>query len=293
MKNFGGHVGVAFFGILSFAITVALVTAIDRATGFNLFALSVWVVVPVGAALTGAAAASGYYFGSLLFHTRPNWFLLVQVMIVAALAQFAIYYAEYSTLVLDNGIRVADRIGFFDYLDIRLTTAHMRIGRAQTDTGAVGSFGYWLAFFQFVGFILGGIATYLILKNHPVCTVCSRYPRKLATSSQHFNDREAFATYYDNLFDHPVDGPAFAEWMGHDPDKGRIREGTILATSTLRGCPHCKTQRIVQAVQIMGKNDWSALPSLARDVIIPQDIDLRPVFKGETGRRIGAQPASA
>jgi hypothetical protein len=82
---------------------VVAVVVIERLTGFNLFTLSVWVVVPAGALITGAAAASGYYFGSLFFHTKPVWFLLVQMVIVAAVAQFAIYYAEYATMVLDDG----------------------------------------------------------------------------------------------------------------------------------------------------------------------------------------------
>jgi len=291
MRNFGGHVGVALFGILSFALTVAVVTVIDRVTGFNLFSLSLWVIIPLGAMLTGAAAASGYYSGSLLFHTRPTWLLLVQVIIVAALAQIAIYYSEYSTFVLDNGIRVADRVGFFDYLDIRLTTTHLRIGRALIDTGEVGSFGYLLTLIQFVGFILGGMGAYFFLKVHPACQGCSRYLRQLATGKQHFNDRKAFATYYDNVFGHRYDWRAFAKWMRHDPGKKQVREGTILATSTLHGCPHCKTQRIALMVQIMGKKEWSTIPNLARDVAIPQGIDLRPVFKGETGRRIGTEPA--
>ncbi|WNJ90126.1 hypothetical protein [Bosea sp. 685] len=295
MKNFGGHVGVAVFGALSFALTVALVTVISRVTGFNLFSLSVWIVIPAGAMITGAAAASGYYFGSLLFHTRPTWFLLVQVIVVAALAQLAIYYGEYSTLVLQNGVRVADRIGFSEYMDLTLTSAHLRVGRAQTDTGAVGSFGYWLAAFQFVGFILGGVATYFFLRRHPVCQSCSRYLRTLATRKQHINDNEVFSTYYDNLFKHPVDGPEFAEWLQYDPDNKQIKEGTVLATSTLKGCPHCKTQRIEQRVTLHGKKDWKDIPTLARNIAIPDGIDLRSVFKGEVNasRQQRAEPTLA
>lgn len=279
VKNLGGHLGVALFGILSFALTVAFVTALERITGFNLFSLSVWVVVPVGAMITGAAAASGYYFGSLLFHTRPTWFLLVQILIVAAIAQMSIYYGEYSTMVLDNGVRVADRIGFFQYLDLVLTSAHLRVGRAQTDAGEVGSFGYWLAAFQFIGFILGGVATFLFLRFHPVCQKCSRYLRTLATRKQHINDRDAFSAYYDNLFDHPVDTQGFADWMHYDPDAKHIGEGTILTTSSLKGCPHCKTQVVEQRVQIFGGKDWKDVPKLSRNVAIPDGVDLRSVFK--------------
>jgi hypothetical protein len=59
VENLRGRVGVAGFGILSLVLAVALVTVVNRATGFNPFTLTVWSVIPAGAILTGAAATSG------------------------------------------------------------------------------------------------------------------------------------------------------------------------------------------------------------------------------------------
>jgi hypothetical protein len=204
MKALGGHLGVSIFGILSFALTVVAVVVIERLTGFNLFTLSVWVVVPAGALITGAAAASGYYFGSLFFHTKPVWFLLVQMVIVAAVAQIAIYYAEYATMVLENGTKASSLISFPDYLDRYLTKMHMRVGRGAQDAGEVGSFGYWLAVIQFVGFLVGGVAVFIFLKGYPTCQACGRYLRTLFKHKQNFNAQEEFSLYYETVFQHPA-----------------------------------------------------------------------------------------
>lgn len=281
MRNIGGHLGVAALGLVTFALTVLVVTVVERLTTFNLFTFSVWVVVPVGAGICGAAAASGYYFGSLFFHTRPTWFLLVEILIVAAIAQLAIYYAEYSTLVLDDGTPAPQVIGFWDYLDVYIRSMHLRVGRGNTDTGEVGQFGYWLAAIQFVGFILGGAVVWLNLRNHPVCSNCGRYLRKLMKHSQRFSTQDELATYYDGLFQHSVDTQEFADLMHWSPRPfgSKVVKGVFTAETTLHGCPHCKEQVISQEVKIMGDRDWQTLPKLTRAVRMPAGIDLRPVFR--------------
>ncbi|SRR6266567_3426308 len=279
MKSLAGHLGVSIFGILSFALTVIAVVVIERLTGFNLFTFSVWVVVPAGALITGAAAASGYYFGSLFFHTKPVWFVLVEMVIVAAVAQIAIYYAEYATMVLDDGRTASSLISFPDYLDLYLTKMHMRVGRGAHDTGEVGSFGYWLAAIQFVGFLAGGVAVFIFLKTYPTCQACGRYLRTLLKHKQNFNNQEEFGQYYDTVFQHPVDTDGFAEWMQWQPHEGKTKPGSILAVTTLRGCPHCKTQMISQEVKVLTAREWKDVPQLTRHIRIPDGIDLRPVFK--------------
>lgn len=280
MKNPGGHMGVAGSGIVTLALTVALVAAVNRMTGFNLFTLTLWRVLPAGAILTGAAAASGIHLGGRLFETRPAW--LLHAIAGATLAIAAVYYDEYSALVLENGFRVADHIGFLNYLDVRLTTSYLRSGPAQAEAADPGVFGYGLALLQFLGFILGSLGTSVFARKRPACPLCSHHLLTLATGAQHFNDRDAFDTYYENVLSLPLDGPEFADWMGYDPDRMGIREGSILVTSTLRACPACQCQHLAQAVRIMGPKEWSSLHKFARDMAIPRGIDLRPAFKGKT-----------
>jgi hypothetical protein len=125
---------------------------------------------------------------ALFFQARPTWLLLARMVLVAAAAQLAIYYGEYATLVLDNGTKASEIVSFREYLDLSLITAHLRLGRAAAiDTGEVGSFGYWLAAIQFLGFIVGGIGVYWLLVGEPICHACGRYLRVLLSHCQYFN----------------------------------------------------------------------------------------------------------
>ncbi|WP_457586614.1 hypothetical protein [Ensifer canadensis] len=280
MKNIAGNLGVSIFGIATFLLTVMAVVAVNHFTGFNFFTLSFFVVVPAGALLCGAAAASGYYFGALLFHTRPTVLILIQILIVAALAQTAIYYSEYRLLGLADGRMASDVVSFSEYLDIYLSHTNLRIGRAGTNTGDIGDYGRVLAFIQFLGFVVGGVFVWLMLRIYPVCERCGRYLRTLAKKQQMFSSQEDFSTYYDNLFEVPVDGPHFAQLMQWEPGKGeKIVKGTVQAETILRGCPHCHTQRISQEVKVRGEKEFRDVPQLTRNIRIPDGIDLKPVLK--------------
>lgn len=283
MKSALGHITVAIAGLLSFAVTVAIVVLVERATGFNIFTFSLWLIVPVGALLCGAAAASGFYFASLLFHTRPTWLTLVEVVVIAAAAMLAVYYAEYATYSLEDGTRIAEFLPFTDYLQIYLTSMEMTVGRGQTNTGQVGDFGYVLAGLEFLGFIVGGIFVWLLLRTQPVCAKCGRYVRNLVKRTQQFSTQDEFAGAYDNLFKHPVDSPAFGEALRWSPRAAgqAATTGVIQTTSTLKGCPHCGDQQVHQAVTVLNsKGEWKDVPAFTRAVRIPQGIDLRPAFRG-------------
>ncbi|NKE86979.1 hypothetical protein CO651_15310 [Rhizobium phaseoli] len=280
LKNIVGNIGVSIFGIATFLLTVIAVVAVNQFTDFNFFTLSFFVVVPAGALLCGAAAASGYYFGSLLFHTRPTVLILIQILVVAAIAQFAIYYGEYRLLDLENGRMASDVVSFSEYLDIYLSHTSLRVGRAGTNTGDIGDYGRILAFIQFLGFVVGGVFVWLMLRVYPVCEKCGRYLRTLAKKQQIFSTQEDFTRYYDNLFEVPVDGPHFAQLMKWQPGKGdKIVKGTIQTQTTLRGCPNCHTQRISQEVKVCGDKEFRDVPQLTRHIRIPDGIDLKLVVK--------------
>ena len=84
-------IAVAAFGLVTSLLTVILVTLISAATGFNVFTFSLWVVIPVGAVLTGLVAASGYYFGSRWLSHPPSFLLLAQIILIAAATYLLIY----------------------------------------------------------------------------------------------------------------------------------------------------------------------------------------------------------
>lgn len=278
MKGIANSFGVAACGLVTSVLTALAVVVVSRMTGFDLFTFSIWVVVPVGAILVGFAAASGYYFGSLYFHKRAGLSLLLQMVVIAGLTQILIYYMGYSTLVLDDGRRVSDYIPFGQYLDITLTSAHYRIGRAMTDTGEVGSFGYWLAAFQFVGFLVGGLSVYGFLWTKPVCPTCNMYLRPLSKREKSFPDADSASPYYDVLFQHPVDGPEFAALIRSDA-KSEAKKGALSVTTILHGCPKCKSQLIEEKVQVHNGTEWKDVSNLNRRFTIPNGVDLIGIFR--------------
>lgn len=280
MKDIVASIVVTLLGMLTYIATVMAVVVIERLTGFNLFTLSFWVVMPAGALLCGFAAASGFYLGSLWTHSRPTVFTLIAMLLVAAYAQISIYYAEYRTFDLGDGRMASDVVSFGQYLDVYLSTMHMRVGRgAQIDTGQVGTFGYFLAVLQFVAFILGGMACFVFLWSSPTCETCGRYLRKLATYQKLFKSQDEFVTFYDTMFQIPIDGPEFAALMKRgDPIK--VEKGVLSSDIILRGCPHCKTQRIGQEIKAHNGEGFKEVKELERNVRIPDGVNLVPVFRG-------------
>jgi len=200
------------------------------------------------------------------------------MVVIAGLTQLLIYYMGYSTFVLDDGRRVSDLIPFGQYLDITLTSAHYRIGRTMTDTGEVGSFGYWLAAFQFVGFLVGGLCVYGFLQAKPVCPTCNLYLRPLSKREKSFLDADSASPYYDALFQHPVDGPEFASLIRSEA-KAKAQKGAVLVKTVLHGCPKCKSQLVEEKVKVHNGSDWKDADKLNRRVKIPDGVDLLGVFR--------------
>lgn len=279
MKKFIEKGGIAFAGLATSLATAGLVTLFHMWTGFNLFSFSVFMIVPAGAGACGFVAASGYYLAAKFLHQRPTKALLIQMVVIAAFTQALIYWLEYQTASVD-GVSVANFVSFGQYLDIMMTKIHMRIGRgAGVDTGEVGSFGYWLALFDFIGFLIGGGFVYLLLKNAPSCEDCDKYLRSALKKKDSFSDIQEFVPYYDNVYVHPVDSPEFSTHVGREFSAGKAQKGTINLTTTVFECPQCFGQSVKEEVQIFNGKEWKQFNELKRFVQMPQGVDVRPAFR--------------
>jgi hypothetical protein len=278
MKRFAEKFGIALCGLVTSILVAITDIAISRMTGFDLFTLSFWVVIPAGALIVGMAAASGYYFGSLYFHKRATTVLLIQMVVIAGFTQILIYWLSYYTLILDDGRRVAEFIPFAQYLDISLTSAHYKFGRAQSDMGEAGSFGYLMAAIQFVGFLVGGLAIYGFLKAKAVCEACDLYMRPLAKKQKTFANAEAASAYFDTVFTLPLDSTDFAELIKSQATVAKPEQGALLIATELMGCPNCKTQLVEEKVQAFNGKEWKAVDKLDRRISIPAGVDLSVVF---------------
>jgi len=268
--------GVSVIGIATALLVAVAETVVANLTGFNLFGFSFFVIIPVGALIVGVAAASGYYFGCKYFQLRPGFFLVAQMIIVAAATNLLIYYLEYQTLVLDDGVRASSIVTFSQYLDVSLTQQELRIGRGATPTGPIGQFGYWLAIIEFVGFLVGGLFVVLMLFIAPTCKSCNLFYRRRAVRERHFDSADAAGEYYDNLFTIPVDSPEFAAKSNLGADTGNFR-----MTTTLFECPKCKEQMWRDEAAVWNGQDWKHLNKLERSVLIPEGLDMAPLLRGE------------
>jgi hypothetical protein len=279
MRKFFATTRVAACGLITSVLTAIAVLIVQKLVGLNLFTVMVWLIVPAGAIATGMVAASGYYFGSLYFHTRPGALLVMQMVVIACLTQWLIYYMEYLTLILDDGRRVSDYIDFGHYLDFILTKAQYRVGRAQTKTPEMGEAGYWIALLQLGGFLVGGLCTFLFLQDKPVCPTCKKYFRPLASTAKQFSNQEDFATYYDGIYRIPLDTPLFEDAIRTKTKKEKVIAGTISHTMSLVGCPECKSQVIIENVQVFNGSDWRDVRELHRRTLMPEGTNLAPLLR--------------
>jgi transcription elongation factor Elf1 len=272
---------VLLAGVIKSIATAFAVTAFDMATVINAFTFSLWFIIPAGAGLCGFAAASGYYFGAKYLHVMPSKQLLLQMVVVAAFTQLLIYWLEYETAVVE-GQSVSSFVPFTTYIDVILTKAHYQMGRGmQIDTGEIGSFGYFLAFLQFLGFMVGGAFVYIHLSDQAACKACGRYLHTVAKKEDSFDDYDTFAAYYDGEFQHPVDTPEFAELVGTDYTASGVHQGSVRLETRVMNCPQCNAQSVVERVRVHTGRDWKDINELTRRVNMPAGVDVSPCYAAQ------------
>jgi hypothetical protein len=279
MKSAVSSVAVAVCGLVTSVVTSILVAYASKIIGVDLFTASLWGVVPIGAVFTGGFAASGYYFGSVFLNKRPDKGLLWQMLLVAALSQFLIYYLSYSTAILTDGRNVSDIVSFTTYMKVVLTKSHLHMGYASGETPELGWVGYAMAVIYFVGFLIGALLVWGILRNKPFCSSCELYLRKLFKRSRSFQDSASAGTYYDHIFEHTFDSQEFSDLMRQAQKVVKPGKGAVMIDTFLHGCPKCAAQLIEEKVQVHNGKSWSEAVKLGRKVAVPTGVNLRGVFQ--------------
>ena len=272
--------GVAACGLATSVLTALAVAAFARASGYNLFLFSIWVIIPVGAVACGFVAASGYYFGALFFHKRATFLLLLQMVLIAAFTHLLIYATEYETEVSKQGRRTADRMDFEDYMDRTLTKTHVHTAiKRDIDLGEAGDWGYWLALLRFGGFAAGGVFVFVLLRAKPVCPSCQRYFRTLSKKKvKSFASREDALRHRQELHATAMDGPDFAAKLGATL-KAEAMKGSARIMAVLHGCPACKGQMIEEVFEVRGDKAWERDGKLGLRTPVPSGINLQSAFK--------------
>jgi hypothetical protein len=270
--------GIAACGLVTSVLTALLNVLVEKLINFNLFTLSVAFIIPAGAIGAGLAAASGYYFGCLYFHKRPSRMLLIQMILIAGFTNFLIYYFDYTTLVLDSGIKASDVVPFLDYLNLVLTKAHYSVGRGMHDVGEVGTMGYWIAGLNFVGFLLGGLSIFAILKSRLTCSTCEMYLRQLAKKTAILGDSTVYQAYLTRLLESIGSMEAFKVALKETGSYG-TKKGACKLDTTLFGCPQCKSQKIKFTTQVYNGQDWRDVDNLTVVQPLADGESYLPIFK--------------
>jgi hypothetical protein len=268
--------------LVAMAITCILIAVanviITRMIGLNIFTIKLWFIIPAGAIGVGMLAASGAILAARYFNISPTIIDAMLMVVVAAATMVLIYYLDYATFVLDDGRRASDLVDFATYVDLVLTKAHMRVGRAGIDSGEVGELGYALAAIEFGGFLIGGAATFFFIKGLWRCAGCGSYLRKLKTKKTKeltFDEAGKIIELFKAGDLETVQ--TLMAWA--PPDRTLAREGQkALIAFGLFGCPKCKTEVISAKVSAFNGTEWKDVPALTTWRNLSSGLSLRDQF---------------
>lgn len=264
MKNFMSDLAISLCGLVSTAVTVVALVFMELEWDFAFYSLLHFFVIPTGAIISGAGAASGYYFGALLLHTKPTIRVLLNMLLISVLAYFSINYVLYSMLEID-GVAVSSLMAFPEFWDRLLTNMSLSIGRGNSETGELGSLGYVVMLLQIVGFALGGLAVYIFLRKKPYCDHCNKYFKRVWRDRLFTGDAENYVGQVQQL-------AALASTSG--VEKARIQHGQIgfkdqtketpiRADLTLLQCVSCTRELLTFETYRQKGDNWDLVDELS------------------------------
>lgn len=168
-------------GIITSTAVVALNQLVAN-QGFDFLSLSYWFVIPAGAVIGGAVAASGYFAVALLTHRLPDRRMAIEMALIGLSTWIFSRWLGYATMTLKDGTRVADIVSFWNYFQLRIE--HMQLslsaGSEGFTTGELGALGYAREVLQALGFVAGGFLTWSMLSDREICPTCQRYAKTKA-----------------------------------------------------------------------------------------------------------------
>lgn len=253
---------VTAFGLVTSSLTALILALVESKLDFALYSLTFWFVIPIGALLSGFVGAGGYYFGAKLFHHRPTRLLLFNVMSVAVSTYVLVNWLNYSFLQIE-GRYISDVIPFSQYMDIALShqTMEFRIRGAKLgETGELGSFGYFTALLQILGFAVGGLCIYFHLQTAPYCEACGKYLKKLSTTSRYTSLSDQIGEVYPSLISHLKDGNSGGAWEVVSGVGVQTRNGQDFKLElSLWKCKTCPKEFAEFSVYRWDVKEWKAL----------------------------------
>jgi hypothetical protein len=173
---------VLMSGLITSVITLGGVYWLSRSTDdVHIMGWYVNYVIPAGAMIVGAAAASGYAIASWLTGTRISKALLVAVLLFQTGAYVAAEYVEYID-VMDNlrqrGLLVGQEPSFPEYYDFKARSFAWKPEGQGKQAQPMGGWGYIFTLLGAAGFIVSGLFSPALLYSVPYCEPCQRYMKR-------------------------------------------------------------------------------------------------------------------
>ena len=257
-----GDLLITLCGLATSVATAGLLAAIEHFTGFALYTLSLWGIVPLGAIVSGGVGASGYLLGARLLNRAPSRLLLLNVVLASVATFLTIHYFAYSSLEL-NGARVADYVPFWTYLDAAIRSASLGLaGSSIAVTPSLGVLGYVFALLQVAGFAVGGFSAYGYLVAQPYCERCARYLGEKSVSVRYTADVRALERSRWLIADH-VQAGSFADALAEQQALGIEDEGTggnYRTRYETRRCAGCGSRWMQYSIAKLGDEGWAEMP---------------------------------
>jgi hypothetical protein len=169
--------------------------------GFSFYTFLLWFVIPIGAILSGFAAATGYYVGARVFGHRPTSLILWNMIAVSVGIFFLVHYLSYASFEIE-GQRIRQYLSFGQYIDVLLRHQSLTFRWRSVQMGSTGELGNWsygYALLQILGFAVGGFCVFGYLRTLPYCKRCSQYLTRIGSATRYTADADAFISLIKDL----------------------------------------------------------------------------------------------
>ena len=267
---------VAIYGISTTLLTGITLGLIQIYTGYALYSLTFWFVIPVGAMLSGFGAASGYYLGAKLFHQKPSGGVLLNIIASCITAFLVVYYIPYYLLEVD-GIRVKEIVSYWQYLDVAIKHTSLSLIRVKASTGELGAFwGYAYACLKLIGFSIGGIAVFLWLSESPYCDKCSSYLEKTGQQDRYTLGGELFVNQIKEVH-LLLDKLKFNEAINYHSEQMGVNNSSgyqLKSRRITRRCPVCRINHLYFIASKLEGNDWKDIKETKRRAFTEEQLTI-------------------
>jgi hypothetical protein len=223
------------------------------------FAPFTWMadmIIPVGAILCGIVAAIGYWVGARTFNHRPTRWLMVNILFVSLSTFFWIHYLDYSAMKV-NGVPVEHLMPFEKYLTLVTEHMHYKDSHSTGEGVELGKWGWGVAALQVIGFSLGGLVVYSMLKSVPYCSRCAKYLSEKKTRVAQWKEVGLMQQGYAELAN-LIQAGNLQQAIDRHGELGEKRRFNIhgMLRLELRKCPGCENRRLRLTGQSRRGNRW-------------------------------------